>query len=175
MAAYSEGLNILRHANVGKNSRTADAGTALLRNPELCQYDFNPGDIAEAWRRGGVVASWLLDLTAIALFRQPDLSKFSGRVSDSGGPLDYYRRHRRRGSRSGLERRAVPAVRIERRRELRRQAALGHAIRVSPGPYFRCRRNPSQGDGNRTTRGTQDCIRLQDDRNQMRIPAQLVL
>ena len=84
MAAYSEGLNILRHANVGKNSRTADAETTPLRNPELYQYDFNLGDIAEVWRRGSVVASWLLDLTAIALFGQPDLSKFSGRVSDSG-------------------------------------------------------------------------------------------
>jgi 6-phosphogluconate dehydrogenase len=84
MAAYSEGLNILRHANVGKNSRTADAETTPLRNPELYQYDFNLGDIAEVWRRGSVVASWLLDLTAIALFGQPELSKFSGRVSDSG-------------------------------------------------------------------------------------------
>jgi 6-phosphogluconate dehydrogenase len=84
MAAYSEGLNILRHANVGKDSRTADAETTPLRNPELYQYDFNLGDIAEVWRRGSVVASWLLDLTAIALFGQPDLSKFSGRVSDSG-------------------------------------------------------------------------------------------
>jgi 6-phosphogluconate dehydrogenase len=84
MAAYSEGLNILRHANVGKNSGTADAETTPLRNPELYQYDFNLGDIAEVWRRGSVVASWLLDLTAIALFGQPDLSKFSGRVSDSG-------------------------------------------------------------------------------------------
>jgi 6-phosphogluconate dehydrogenase len=84
MAAYSEGLNILRHANVGKNSRTADAETTPLRNPEFYQYDFNLADVAEVWRRGSVVASWLLDLTAIALFGQPDLSKFSGRVSDSG-------------------------------------------------------------------------------------------
>jgi 6-phosphogluconate dehydrogenase len=84
MAAYSEGLNILGHANVGKNSRTADAETTPLRNPELYQYDFNLGEVAEVWRRGSVVASWLLDLTAIALFGQPDLSKFSGRVSDSG-------------------------------------------------------------------------------------------
>jgi 6-phosphogluconate dehydrogenase len=84
MAAYAEGLNILRHANVGKNSRTADAETTPLRNPDLYQYDFNLADIAEVWRRGSVVASWLLDLTAIALFGQPDLSRFSGRVSDSG-------------------------------------------------------------------------------------------
>ncbi|MEO8594264.1 MAG: phosphogluconate dehydrogenase (NAD(+)-dependent, decarboxylating) [Candidatus Solibacter sp.] len=84
MAAYSEGLNILRHANVGKNSRTADAETTPQRNPEHYQYDFNLGDIAEVWRRGSVVSSWVLDLTAIALFGQSDLSKFSGRVSDSG-------------------------------------------------------------------------------------------
>jgi 6-phosphogluconate dehydrogenase len=83
MAAYSEGLNILRHANVGKNSRTADAETTPLRNPEFYQYDINLGDIAEVWRRGSVVASWLLDLTAI-VFGQTDLSKFSNRVSDSG-------------------------------------------------------------------------------------------
>jgi 6-phosphogluconate dehydrogenase len=84
MAAYAEGFNILRHANVGKSGRTADAETTPLRNPERYQYDFNLADVAEVWRRGSVVASWLLDLTAIALFRQPDLSTFSGRVSDSG-------------------------------------------------------------------------------------------
>jgi 6-phosphogluconate dehydrogenase len=84
MAAYAEGLNILKHANVGKQSRTADAETAPMRNPENYQYDLNLADIAEVWRRGSVVASWLLDLTAIALFQQSDLSGFSGRVSDSG-------------------------------------------------------------------------------------------
>ncbi len=84
MAAYAEGLNILRHANVGKQGRAVDAETTPLRNPEHYQYDLNLPDIAEVWRRGSVVASWLLDLTAIALFKQPDLAKFSGRVSDSG-------------------------------------------------------------------------------------------
>ncbi|MDE3180255.1 MAG: decarboxylating 6-phosphogluconate dehydrogenase [Acidobacteriota bacterium] len=85
MAAYAEGLNILRHANAGKESgRTVDAETAPLRNPSHYQYDLNLPDIAEVWRRGSVVASWLLDLTAIALLRQPDLAEFSGRVSDSG-------------------------------------------------------------------------------------------
>jgi 6-phosphogluconate dehydrogenase len=84
MAAYAEGLNILRHANVGKRGRTIDAETTPLRNPEHYQYDFNMGDIAEVWRRGSVVASWLLDLTAIALLEQPDLKTYSGRVSDSG-------------------------------------------------------------------------------------------
>ena len=84
MAAYAEGLNILKHANVGKTARVADAETTPLRNPEHYQYDFNLADVAEVWRRGSVVASWLLDLTAIALFEQPDLKNFSGRVSDSG-------------------------------------------------------------------------------------------
>ena len=84
MAAYAEGLNILHHANVGKRGSAVDAETAPLRNPEHYQYDFNLADIAEIWRRGSVVASWLLDLTAIALLEQPDLASFSGRVSDSG-------------------------------------------------------------------------------------------
>ncbi|MGO9274423.1 MAG: phosphogluconate dehydrogenase (NAD(+)-dependent, decarboxylating) [Terriglobia bacterium] len=84
MVAYAEGLNILKHADAGKSDRPADAETTPLRNPEHYQYDFNLADIAEVWRRGSVVASWLLDLTALALFEQPDLKKFSGRVSDSG-------------------------------------------------------------------------------------------
>jgi len=85
MAAYAEGLNILRHANAGKESgQTVDAETTPLRNPENYQYDLNLPDVAEVWRRGSVIASWLLDLTAIALFREPDLAKFSGHVSDSG-------------------------------------------------------------------------------------------
>jgi len=84
MAAYAEGMNILKHANAGKKDRMVDAETAPLRDPEHYQYDFNLADIAEVWRRGSVVASWLLDLTAIALFETPNLEKFSGRVSDSG-------------------------------------------------------------------------------------------
>jgi 6-phosphogluconate dehydrogenase len=84
MAAYAEGFNILRHANVGNEARTADAETAPLREPELYQYDFDVRDIAEVWRRGSVIASWLLDLTAAALHESPDLSGFAGRVSDSG-------------------------------------------------------------------------------------------
>jgi 6-phosphogluconate dehydrogenase len=84
MAAYAEGLNILKHADAGKSRRTVDAETAPLRNPDHFQYDFNLPDIAEVWRRGSVVASWLLDLTASALAGQPDLHEFSGRVSDSG-------------------------------------------------------------------------------------------
>ena len=84
MAAYAEGLNILKHANAGKAHRETDAETTPLRNPEHYQYDFNLADITEVWRRGSVVASWLLDLTAISLFQQPTLERFSGRVSDSG-------------------------------------------------------------------------------------------
>ena len=84
MAAYAEGLNILKHANVGKTDRAVDAETTPLRNPEHYQYDLNLPDIAEVWRRGSVIASWLLDLTAISLLKSPDLANFSGRVSDSG-------------------------------------------------------------------------------------------
>jgi 6-phosphogluconate dehydrogenase len=84
MAAYAEGLSILRHANVGRQGRAVDAETTPLRNPEHYQYDLNLPDITEVWRRGSVVASWLLDLTALALLKQPDLASFSGQVSDSG-------------------------------------------------------------------------------------------
>jgi 6-phosphogluconate dehydrogenase len=84
MAAYAEGLNILKHANVGKSAGVSDAETTPLRNPEYYQYDFDLTDIAEVWRRGSVVASWLLDLTAAALARDPALAGFRGRVSDSG-------------------------------------------------------------------------------------------
>jgi 6-phosphogluconate dehydrogenase len=84
MAAYAEGLGILRAANVGKASAVVDAETTPLRNPEHYQYDFNLPEVAEVWRRGSVIASWLLDLTATALFDDPALAKFQGRVSDSG-------------------------------------------------------------------------------------------
>jgi 6-phosphogluconate dehydrogenase len=84
MAAYAEGFNILKHANVGKEQHEIDAETTPLRNPELYQYDLNLADIAEVWRRGSVIASWLLDLSAQALLESPELEKYSGRVSDSG-------------------------------------------------------------------------------------------
>jgi len=84
MAAYAEGLNILRHANVGAQATASDAETTPLRNPELYQYDLNLPDITEVWRRGSVIASWLLDLTATALAADPALKQFAGRVSDSG-------------------------------------------------------------------------------------------
>lgn len=85
MAAYAEGLSVLRSANVGKRAnRAADAETTPLRDPQQYEYDMNLRDIAEVWRRGSVIASWLLDLTAAALLQDPNLSKFAGRVSDSG-------------------------------------------------------------------------------------------
>jgi 6-phosphogluconate dehydrogenase len=84
MAAYAEGFDILRHADIGKRSRSTDAETAPLRHPEYYQYDFDLAAIAEVWRRGSVVASWLLDLTATALARDSTLDRFTGRVSDSG-------------------------------------------------------------------------------------------
>jgi 6-phosphogluconate dehydrogenase len=84
MAAYAEGLNILKHANVGSQSQVVDAETTPLRNPEDFQYDINLSEVTELWRRGSVVSSWLLDLTADALCKSPQLSEFGGRVSDSG-------------------------------------------------------------------------------------------
>ena len=84
MAAYAEGFNVLKHANVGQRGHSVDAETTPLRHPEYYQFDFNLADIAEVWRHGSVVASWLLDLTASALQKSPDLATFGGRVSDSG-------------------------------------------------------------------------------------------
>jgi 6-phosphogluconate dehydrogenase len=84
MAAYAEGLGVLREASIGKKEQEINAETTPLRDPERYQYELNLGDIAEVWRRGSVIASWLLDLTAAALAQDPTLSKFAGRVSDSG-------------------------------------------------------------------------------------------
>jgi 6-phosphogluconate dehydrogenase len=84
MAAYAEGMAVLKAANVGKHPRAADAETTPLRDPEHYQYDFDLPNISELWRRGSVIASWLLDLTAAALLKDPELSHFGGRVSDSG-------------------------------------------------------------------------------------------
>jgi 6-phosphogluconate dehydrogenase len=84
MAAYAEGLNILRHADVGRETHAADAETTPLRHPELYQYQFDLAGVAEVWRRGSVIASWLLDLTSQALAESPDLAGFTGRVADSG-------------------------------------------------------------------------------------------
>jgi 6-phosphogluconate dehydrogenase len=84
MAAYAEGLGVLRNANIGKRTHEIDAETTPLRNPEHYQYDLNLRDVAQVWRRGSVIASWLLDLTAASLVNDPELSEFAGRVSDSG-------------------------------------------------------------------------------------------
>jgi len=84
MAAYAEGLNILHHANAGAVAREADAETAPLDEPELYRYDIDVAAVSEVWRRGSVVASWLLDLTAAALQESPSLDDYAGRVSDSG-------------------------------------------------------------------------------------------
>ncbi|HZC36795.1 MAG TPA: decarboxylating 6-phosphogluconate dehydrogenase [Chthoniobacterales bacterium] len=84
MAAYAEGLGVLRDANIGKRQQEVDAETTPLRDPEYYEYDLNLADIAEVWRRGSVISSWLLDLTATALIKDPALSKFAGQVSDSG-------------------------------------------------------------------------------------------
>jgi 6-phosphogluconate dehydrogenase len=84
MAAYAEGLNILRNAGIGTTTRQADAETAPLAHPEFYRYDLDIPAIAEVWRRGSVISSWLLDLTAAALITSPDLHEYSGRVSDSG-------------------------------------------------------------------------------------------
>jgi 6-phosphogluconate dehydrogenase len=84
MAAYAEGLNVLNSANIGKNQQNIDAETAPLEHPELYQYDMNLKDVTELWRRGSVIGSWLLDLTALSLLDDPTLSHFAGRVADSG-------------------------------------------------------------------------------------------
>ncbi len=84
MAAYAEGMDILAHANVGQDEQSHDAETTPLRNPEEFQFDLDISEIAEVWRRGSVIASWLLDLTASALIKDPKLAKFEGQVSDSG-------------------------------------------------------------------------------------------
>jgi len=84
MASYADGLNILKHANIGKGERTADAETTPLRNPEAFQFDLDLGDIAEVWRRGSVISSWLLDLTSASLTKDPTLAAFGGSVSDCG-------------------------------------------------------------------------------------------
>ena len=150
MAAYAEGLNILRHANAGLKDRTVDAETTPLRNPEHYQYDFNLADITEVWRRGSVVASWLLDLTAAALTASPGLGEFFGtRLGFRRRPLDHSGRHRRIRAGAGAERRLVPALHLARRGRLRRQSFIRPAL-----PVRRPRRNqgrPLIFDAFRTT------------------------
>jgi len=128
MAAYAEGLGILRSANIGRQGHAVDAETTPLRDPEHYQYDFNLPDVAEVWRRGSVIASWLLDLSAAALMKDPELKAFEGRVSDSG--------EGRWTIKAAIDE-AVPAHVLSsalyerfssRRGGLRRQAALGDAL-----------------------------------------------
>jgi 6-phosphogluconate dehydrogenase len=125
MAAYAEGLNILRHANAGKGEHDLDAETTPLRDPELYQYDFDLRDIAELWRRGSVIASWLLDLSAAALAKDPSLAGFGGRVSDSG--------EGRWTIKAAIDE-AVPApvlsFLLTPRCRLRRQVVVGNALRI---------------------------------------------
>ena len=131
MAAYAEGLGILRHANVGKQQHAIDAETTPLRDPEHYQYDLNLRDIAEVWRRGSVIASWLLDLTAAALaegsrtreIRGPGLG-FGRRALDDQG------RDRRGRAGAGAFDRALRALQLARRSRLSGQAAVGHALRI---------------------------------------------
>ena len=131
MAAYAEGMNVLRGANVGSAQHAVDAETTPLAHPEHYRYDFNLPDIAEVWRRGSVIASWLLDLTANALAKDPALGNFSGRVSDSGeGPLDDQGRDRRGRADAGADDRALRALQLARRSGVPGQAPVGDALRV---------------------------------------------
>ena len=131
MAAYAEGFNLLHHADAGLAARTADAETTPLRHPEHFQYAFDVAEIAELWRRGSVVASWLLDLTAAALADSPDLDGFAGRVSDSGeGRWTIAAAIDAGGAGAGAERGALRPLQLARRRRLRAQAAVGHALPV---------------------------------------------
>ncbi len=131
MAAYAEGMNILRAANVGKNTHDIDAETTPLRDPEHYQYDLNLPDIAEVWRRGSVVSSWLLDLTASALNKDPALAQFSRpRVRLGRRPLDDQGCDRRGGSRAGAHDRSLRTLQLARRGDVPGQAAVRHALRV---------------------------------------------
>ena len=131
MAAYAEGLGILRAANVGKQQHEIDAETTPLRDPEHYQYDLNLPDIAEVWRRGSVIASWLLDLTATALRRGSRAGEVRRpRVRLRRGPLDDQGRDRRGRAGAGAHHRAVRALQLARRSGLPEQAALGDALRV---------------------------------------------
>ena len=135
MAAYAEGLNILRHANAGKDKRAVDAETAPLQEPELYQYDLDLRDIAEVWRRGSVIASWLLDLTAAALVRRPRAGRVQRpRLRLGRGSLDAEGRHRRGRAGADPVDRHQRAVRLARRGRVRGPRAVGAALRVRRPP-----------------------------------------
>ncbi len=129
MAAYAEGLSVLRSANVGKQQHGADAETTPLRDPEHYQYDFNLRDVAEVWRRGSVIASWLLDLTASALVQDPGAFEVRGPcLRLRRRPLDDQSRNRRSSSDSGTYRLAVRTLQLARRSRLRRQTTVRDAF-----------------------------------------------
>ena len=131
MAAIAEGLNIIEHADAGEHMQEVDAETTPLRDPEAYQYNIDVGEVAEVWRRGSVVGSWLMDLTADAFARSPDLDDFAGRVSDSGeGRWTVIAAHRHRRARAGHHGLAVRAVRVPRQRRVHRQDPVGDAVRV---------------------------------------------
>ena len=115
MAALAEGLNVLQHADAGMQARDQDAETTPLEHPERYRFEIDVAEVAEVWRRGSVVSSWLLDLAAAALHESPQLEGFAGRVSDSGrGPLDRDRGDRGRGPRPRAVGGAVRPVRLAR-------------------------------------------------------------
>ena len=131
MAAYAEGLDVLRAADAGKEKRVVDAETTPLRDPEHYQYEIALPQVAEVWRRGSVIASWLLDLTATALVSDPQMKGFAGHVSDSGeGSVDDQGGGGHRRTDAGTDRIAVRAIQLPRQRGFSGQAALGDALRV---------------------------------------------
>jgi 6-phosphogluconate dehydrogenase len=131
MAAYAEGMNILRNANAGKETHVADAETTPLRNPKLYQYDCNLTDIVEVWRRGSVIASWLLDLTAKALLDDPELKNFRRPgVRFGRGAMDDLCGDRRGSAGARAHSGALRTLQFARRSRVRRQAALRDALRV---------------------------------------------
>ena len=131
MAAYAEGLNVIANADMGKRQRDMDAETAPLERPELYQYEIDTTEVAEVWRRGSVVGSWLLDLTAAALHDSPALEEFAGRVSDSGeGPLDVDRCDRGGRARASPHGGALLALRLAQHGRLRQSVAVRDAQAV---------------------------------------------
>ena len=139
MAAYAEGFNILKHANIGGDEQGVDAETTPLRHPEHYRYDLDLAEVAELWRRGSVVGSWLLDLTAQALHESPDLALFAGRVSDSGEGRWTIQAAVDEACGAGAERCALRTVLVPRQRHGRRQDRLRHALwlRRPPGEAAR--------------------------------------
>ena len=128
MQAYAEGLNVLKHANIGKHAQETDAETTPLRDPDLYKYDLDIAAVTELWRRGSVIASWLLDLTAQALHETPELDEYAGHVSDSGeGRWTVQAAVEEGVPGAGARRLALQPVRLARRSRLRRPRPLRDA------------------------------------------------